>query len=206
MPMMTISDAPKKMELTSYFRKLRVKPKYSQEVHQWLMSLGSPELLDWLSKAALPNTQLPVLLLHGAGATGKSLLSRGVSNMWSPLDLYFEENYMWGHQFIPTPFCSVNEASGNPKTVRILTSLAREAEYVCHRKYKAPEIIPGYMRVVVASDNDLFGPLGWLVVSLPQGSAARLAKMSAAKKTRWAEKTIAQHVLWMSQNDYKSIS
>lgn len=206
MPMMTISDVPKKMELTADFRKLRVKPKYSQEVHQWLLSLGSPELLNWLSKAALSNTELPVLLLHGAGETGKSLLSLGVSNMWSPSDLYFEENYMWGHQFIPTPFCSVNEASGSPKTVRILTSLAREAEYVCHRKYKAPEIIPGHMRVVATSNNDLSRPPGWLVVSVPQGSAARLAKMSAAKKTRWAEKTIAQHVLWMSQNDYKSIS
>jgi len=206
MPMMTISDVPKKMELTADFRKLRVKPKYSQEVHRWLLSLGSPELLDWLSKAALSNTELPVLVLAGGPQTGKTLLSKGLSNMWSPWDYPFDVDSAWGNQFMLTPFAAVDESSGRMKTVRVLTSLAHEAEYVCHRKYKAPEIIPGHMRVVVTSNNGLFGPLGWLVVSMPQGSAARLAKMSTAKKTRWAEKTIAQHVLWMSQNDYKSIS
>ena len=199
-------DAPKKMELTKDFRKLRVKPKYGREVHQWLMSLGSPELMEWLSKAALLDVELPVLVLTGAAETGKSLLSRGVSNMWSPWNYPFEENSAWGDQFLMTPFVSVDETSGRTKKVRVLTSLAHEADYVCHRKYKAPEVVPGYMRVFVTTNNSAFQPLGWLAVSLPSGSAARLAKLSSAKKTRWAEKTIAQHVLWMSQNDYRGVA
>lgn len=206
-------DAPKKMELTADFRKLRVKPKYSQEVHQWLLSLGSPELMEWLSKAALPDVELPVLVLAGAGETGKSLLSKGVSHMWSPWDRFFSVDSTWGDQFLLTPFAIEDEwgygAYGTSKkasrAAQHLTSLAREAEYVCHRKYQAPVVIPGRMRVVVLADKEVRYP-GWLVVPMPQGSAARLAKLSTAKKTRWAEKTIAQHVLWMNQNDYRGVA
>lgn len=199
-------DAPKKMELTADFRKLRVKPKYSQEVHQWLLPLGSPELMEWLSKVALPDVELPVLVLAGAGETGKSLLSRGVANIWGLGDCHFDVDSAWGYQFLSTPFAVVDETSGRMRQVRTLTSMAREAEYVCHRKYQPTVVIPGYLRVIATTNNSAFHPLGWLQVSLPQGSAARLAKLSTAKKTRWAEKTIAQHVLWMSRNDYRGVA
>lgn len=205
-------------------RRLDLVAAHHAEIHEWLLALGGPGLLAWLSY--VPETQfpLPLLFLYGPPGVGKSLLANGMAALWE------------GPTGGPASAGSLSEALGgfNESLLRCplvvsdeqielsaegsahLRSLVSSPRHNINAKNQRVRSVDGFARAAVFANNrtglgvspgafrepsDLVA-VGERVLAIHAGEGARALIEGWAPDARHAAqfKAIPEHILWLAQN------
>ncbi|MEI6790904.1 MAG: primase-helicase family protein, partial [Myxococcaceae bacterium] len=209
----TLIEAPCPLRLTT--------PEFNPEVDQYLRLLGgqyAEQLLDWVSLVTKLDEPCAALFLHGASGAGKSLLTLGLSRLWTvgtPTQIR-DVLSNFNDALVGSPLVVADEKihSSNNKEVGSaeLRNLIQEYSRPLRRKFQANSTLMGALRVIITANNT--NVLGWkenlngsdikaiqdriLSIHVGSESANFLRALSHQQRCDFVDKdVIAKHALWL---------
>jgi hypothetical protein len=196
-------------------------PKYDPEIDDWINRMAGPlysKTIDWLSAYMDLSKPLCAIYIAGPQGCGKSLFAHGISKLWTqgnPTKLtkvlgQFNAGIkdcpiLFGDESIKMPgrqvTAEIREILGNP---------SRSLEL----KYQNPIDLIGYIRVLLAANNDGMLrdnemktrddleaiALRFLFIQPSPEATTFLRSLPPAKKEYWGNEGIARHALWLHEN------
>lgn len=152
-------------ELTQPAAQIRecVKPEFNPEIDAWLRLMGGQHaeaLLNWLAFSTDPGKPLVSLVLIGAKSTGKSLLAKGLANLWTNASPPKFRSAIgdFNAELMRCPLVFADEDLPRDSRGRVRTAEFRaflqEGRHSINAKYKQPVTLIGYPRLIVAANNE----------------------------------------------------
>lgn len=196
----------------------RVEPVEHPEVHEWLACMDD-HLLDMLAVMPRFDLMLPALVLTGPANCGKTILGKGMGQIYGsdPLDAEAAFSSFNAALLTKQPIILMDEKvadayrrEGTTLVRRFLTQSSRMLD----EKYQARVELRGFPRLIIAANNldvlntneemsaeDRAAFAERLVhIDLAPGKA-KLMSMQPRIQTYWLnERYLAEHILWLSQN------
>jgi hypothetical protein len=204
-------------------RKRLDEPEYSEEVDRWLRLLGGEHvatLFQWLALATTTTEPLAALMLIGGSGTGKSLLPKELSKIWTSagppaLQKVFSQ---FDDDMLRCPVVLADEDLPRDNRGAIRSAEFRELISTgIHRinaKNKALQTLEGYPRIVVTGNqipqiggddlthDDLTAIQNrLLVITTPHASAEYLCTVDVGRWIR--QDAIGKHVLWLANQGFR---
>ena len=136
-----------------------IAPEFSPRVDHWLGLLGGDVLRDWIAVALDVQEAAPALWLTGRASSGKTLLGRGLAQLWgpdapTPLSVAIQTN---NAALTRMPIVEAQEAipttwKGNPR-LDDLKALITDTSRKVAEKYTPNYTLRGAVRVILSSNN-----------------------------------------------------
>lgn len=209
-------------------RRSDVEPRHDAQVEEWLRLLSGDaheRLLRWI--AAAPRTAdgpLAALYLQGPAGSGKTLLCKGLSSLYSAG--HVDYNRITGSEFngeiVDSPILFADEGispplgkgAGSPSIV--FRSYVSNGDHVVRQLYTAPVPLRGYLRVLVTANDaegipfsETLGKDGigaivervFHVMCQPEARAFLQNDVGAATiRESWLQgRVLAAHLAWLAQ-------
>lgn len=201
-----------------------LKPEFNADVDQYLTLLGgkyAEQLLDWVSLVTKLDEPCAALFLHGASGAGKSLLTLGLSRLWTigtPTQIR-DVLSNFNDSLVGSPLVVADEKihSSTQKEVGSaeLRNLIQEYSRPLRRKFQSNSTLMGALRVIITANNKTV--LGWkenlngsdlkaiedriLSIHVGPESALFLRTLSNEQRRTFVEQDIiAKHALWLRDN------
>lgn len=200
-----------------------VEAKYNPLVDEWIKSIGSKELEQWIALATQLDRPCAALYVEGVKGSGKSLLAHGLARLWStggPTTAANAIGGTWNDDISRCPLVLADEAL--PPKVRASGITGEIREFIAAsrrplaRRYKPNATMIGAVRMILAANNknlletqEILTPNDiaafaerFLYVKMPQAAASVLARIGreTVEKVFIQEDAIASHALWLMEN------
>jgi len=208
-------------EATSPIRK-NLEPKYDKQIEMWLQAFGGLEhakLVDWLSCAPDLSKSLCALYFDGVKESGKTLFAVGVSKLWTEGGPAEAAQVLgaFNDEVLRCPLVFADEKlpkrwGQNSSSAQLRAMLGIQHRSL-KRKYQANADLHGALRFVLAANNeslldeldagskaDLEAIAQRFLYIRVDGGAEFLKIVPRERLEYWAERGIAEHVLWLAAN------
>lgn len=196
-----------------------VEPVAHEDVHAWLETLGE-RLIDMLACMPRFDLMLPALVLTGPASSGKTILAKGIGQIYGsdPLDAevaFDHYNATWLTKqpivFMDEKVSDAYRKEGTTLVRRFLTCSSR----VLDEKYQAKVELRGFARLIIAANNlDVLNTSEEMSAEDREAFAERLVHIDCAPALAYLEtigreriqrdwlngRAIAEHVRWLAQN------
>jgi hypothetical protein len=191
------------------------------EIERWLKLLAAdsyPKLKDWLS--VMPDLRHPLCAIYFAGTqgSGKTLLATGLARIWTDGAPTTVDHLVsnWNDDLTSCPVILADEEipkRGRDTITAFLRSLISEYSRKLKRRYRPNMDLQGCIRLILAANNENmleskdvsttndFQAISrrFLFVQVDDRATKYLETLDKDLKEYWANKGIAEHVLWLSQ-------
>lgn len=215
-------------------RRRDLRPQRHEDVEKWLRALAGEkrywDLCEWL--AAFPEWDHPLQagLFIGDGGTGKSLLLDGLSNMFQNRNpCHLAEvlgSEKWNTELRMNLVCAAEEQApmnsrGEARTAEIRDFISKRIHTI-RTKYQPSANLIGAARVIMTANNDgMFANTHGLspadidaiqerffMLQVQVEAKHYLKSLTSETRRAFAERKIAEHVLWLHANkeDYVDLS
>lgn len=192
--------------------------KFDKDVHGWLESFGDPALLAWVACVPRINKPIPALFLNGPPDIGKSLLTRGLSQLWTTGGATSAEEYVstWNTGIMNCPLVVADESIPRELTSARLRRLVQDETQEVRQKFMDSLTVHGCLRLMITTNNhkvldfdenltinDVNAIASRFLVVRPDDAPARyLAALGGRPGVAdfVTGDRIAKHALWLAEN------
>lgn len=182
-----------------------LEPVFHDTVDQYLRLLGGDSqepLLDWVTSVTKLDTPSKALFLHGAPGTGKTLLTCGLTRLWTTKHptRFRDVVAAFNESLAISPLVSVEE--GIPEKLRYFI---QQQHRTLRRPFRPNKPMTGFLRFLITASNyypDDIQAIEDLILSINVGNDAAqfLRSLGDELNTFIESDTIAQHALWLREN------
>jgi hypothetical protein len=199
-------------------------PTRHEKIETWLRLFAGDlyeKLCDWLACVPDPDRALCAVYFAGVPGSGKTILALSLSSLWTTggpctLDSLlsdFNADLATCPVVLGDEYVAMWTRSGAPITQKLRHEIAVPVRPLS-RKYKANTELHGYIRLVLAANNEhLLKALDaatredldaiaqrFFFLDASQDATDFMQAMSRDEKELWRTKMIPEHVLWLYQN------
>lgn len=178
-----------------------IEPQYNELIGLWLVALAGAQidrLIVWLRGVADLDQPKPLLVLHGAPGSGKTLLVEGLARIWAegPIPHRRIDEAFQSYDLLPM---AVVDEPGNENLIKQAAILALSVKVPAERKYQERVEVERVRVIVMQNTPFTFDALGRAeiqTIACQSEASAYLSSLSRDEITSWIdEDKIAAHVL-----------
>lgn len=187
--------------------KVRVQAKYHEEVAYWLEVLAGPQLenlLKWISQITNLNEPCAALYLYGPGRTGKTLLERGLTRIWTDSKRPVPHRVgclRYNQDILECPLItdSLDNWAHTQESLKFEV-FARQQTIL--QKHKENRSVEGCIRVILTSNGHYdVDPEYVLPIKVSLEARHYLDALRTERLNFWVEGDfIAEHAMWLVEN------
>lgn len=215
-------DSPTRTFVEASCPRRVLEAKYNPAVDEWIRSIGSEELEQWIALCTRLDRPCAALYAEGVKGAGKSLLAHGLARLWStggPTTAANAIGGTWNDDIARCPLVFADEAL--PPKVRASGYTGEIREFIqanrrpLARRYKPNATMIGAVRMILAANNknlletnEALTPNDiaaiaerFIYVFMPQAAADVLARYGRdfVDRVFLQEDGLAGHALWLAE-------
>lgn len=174
-------------------------PQHNPQIEEWLSLLCGNQfdkILDWLALAPDLNKPLCALVFKGVPASGKTLFTQGLASIWADSPT---SNIMgaFNEDLARCPIVSI-EGVPLPQEIDEVEQELGKLSRPLHRKYQAPAVLEGALRVIFVLGERESMVTSHLHVRPSPEASMYLGALAPELKNQWSKTEIGRYVLWLA--------